>query len=617
MTRLPSGATVAHPDKKQLRCDGYLRQIAEAFGLSSNDVRQKFSSPSDSASDSTSVDPPEAFLRDLRDLVRDRPENVDWAKLVSAVEQGRKVRQDGRFRGTKRDAPWQSFDVLQARATLGIPKPERADKPAKKKQKQHHDQGGAPPRHDPDQPDSDESTTSLAPSAHVVFCGVTEYANISSDGFSDILSLYPEDRRAFGKVLSKLSHRKLQELEDKLGPGLCSNTGAKKVQERDARDKENSKKQKKKGKKKKTTTESSDMNDLNAAEMDEVHLHQSVLTMLWAEQTKRVSVDYLSWELVVDTMKDNWRQYAKDKVINGRDIIFFLPAHGHHWRSTEEFDSIYQKLESVPNSTVYPSYEEAFSHASKAPDIIAFDTIAERAPERFAYRPKSCLGGDECQLAQDDTKAVFKQTFSSAGINVLIDEEDQEDLQRELTCSQPGEARVSSTGAPSSGQEPTYFHQEYVDSLRSWGEIHVFMVKDEPVKLAFSFPQKGNEISVTALEPEKQFAELGRSRAKRQEKFEELRHFCRWWRNALLEYEPTQFKTLNVGVRFEVGISEATNDGLFFLLNCKRWPGAPYFSKSQLLEPCDQLCELFGREFGRQHGERVPVENDEDEAMGE
>ncbi|KAL2669953.1 hypothetical protein Neosp_015119 [[Neocosmospora] mangrovei] len=601
MGRLPSGTTLAHPDKKQQRCDEYLRQIAEVFGASADDVRRKFEDGPEGL--------PEAFLRDLRDLAKDCKGNVEWTNFVSAVEQGRDTRKGGKgkFRGTKRDAAWQSFDVVQARQTLGIPKPERTKK---KRKMHHHDQGGAPDR-DPDEPDSDASDTTLAPSAHVVFCGLTEYANVSSDGFIDVLSIYPNNRRTFGSILRKLSPEILQELENKLGPGLCSNTGAKKVEELA---KENAKKRKKKNKKKNTT---SDMNDLDTAEMEEVHLHQSVLTMLWAEQTKRVSVDYLSWQLVTDTMKDNWRQYTKDNVIPGRDIIFFLPVHGHHWTSTADLDSIYQKLALVPDATVYPSYEEAFSHASKAPDIKAFDAIASSAPTRFAYRPKSCLGGAECQLAQDDSKTVFKRTFSSAGRHVVINEEDQVNLQHKLTCSQPGESRASPTNMPSSRLGPTYFHQEYVDSLRSWGEIHVFMVKDQPQKLAFSFPQQDDDISVTALDPERQLFELGRSRAKRQEKYEELRDFCRWWREALLKHDPDQFATLNVGVRFEVGISEVTNDGLFFLLNCKRWPGAPYFSKSQLLEPCDQLCESFGREFGRDRGERVPVESDEFEGMEE
>ncbi|KAL6364215.1 hypothetical protein LRP88_02131 [Fusarium phalaenopsidis] len=165
---------------------------------------------------------------------------------------------------------------LHARQTLGISKPDKPDKPATTKiQKQKSHQEGAT-HHDPDEPDSDGSATKTDATAQVVFCGLADYGNSSTDGFHDIIPIYPSEGRTMGKVLRKLFPKKLQELEDKLGPCLCSDTGPKKVRKRDERSKKNAQKSKKKRKK----TEPSDLDDLDDAQAEEVHLHQSVLTML-------------------------------------------------------------------------------------------------------------------------------------------------------------------------------------------------------------------------------------------------------------------------------------------------------------------------------------------------
>lgn len=69
MPRLPDGTPVADPNKEQRRCEQYLKQIAEALGVSLNNVKDKFK------------DAPKAFLRDLRDLAKNCQGAVEWAML--------------------------------------------------------------------------------------------------------------------------------------------------------------------------------------------------------------------------------------------------------------------------------------------------------------------------------------------------------------------------------------------------------------------------------------------------------------------------------------------------------------------------------------------------------
>ncbi|KAJ3532454.1 hypothetical protein NM208_g8428 [Fusarium decemcellulare] len=177
----------------------------------------------------------EAFVRGVARFVKDcKAKGIGWLILHEAVQQGQAWRRQRDRRNASRD-----LDDLN----------------------------------------SYDSTAPIAPGVHVVFCISRSMKTLlPTEGSLGSMSALMKGARW---QTSQLTAERLEELGRLLGPGMCCNIGS------------NTVRQLKKGRSVVTVPVDDDHYYPNDAK--EVYLHQLVLTMLWAQQTKHVLADYLHW----------------------------------------------------------------------------------------------------------------------------------------------------------------------------------------------------------------------------------------------------------------------------------------------------------------------------------
>ncbi|KAH7173083.1 hypothetical protein DER46DRAFT_572071 [Fusarium sp. MPI-SDFR-AT-0072] len=248
----------------------------------------------------------------------------------------------------------------------------------------------------------------------------------------------------------------------------------------------------------------------------------------------------------------------------------------------------------VPNNiSRYPSPEEDDADMCQLPDARILDAIVsdETTPPEFSFRPQIIVRGSSSTWPGDI------RTGSS----------DDPDLTELLKCHTNYNHGTDHCGK-------VYFHQELRKSVADWGGggVSMFMVADTIFSMAMSrgvwTKPDDHHSGFTADRCLTNWSKINRSsqnatREEARRKEAELRRFAIFQRQELLKRKPREFESLKIAVRLDIGISEVTKDGLFFVTNVARWPGADMLSAWQMgSQPYDSIFEAVGNKLALECG---------------
>jgi hypothetical protein len=249
--------------------------------------------------------------------------------------------------------------------------------------------------------------------------------------------------------------------------------------------------------------------------------------------------------------------------------------------------------------SIFPSEEEHRWEDQKIGDIIALDEIARSQAalgnDKFAYRPRTCFGARPCRLADmnDNVSVVLKRSHSAASEHVKVTRASD---RKQLGCYKKDVSELRERSLPDT--EHIWFHQEYVEPLRSLGEFRVFIAcdaasgKPRVVSVAHTRPAKGvygvHALSAVSFEDRERSEALDA----------ELKEFAMFIREQLLTRPDAQthYESLRVGVRLDIGRSE---DGRWFVNEVTRMFGADQFASYHLAYPHIDVAEAFAEALRR------------------
>ncbi|KAF9769778.1 hypothetical protein IL306_012740 [Fusarium sp. DS 682] len=441
---------------------------------------------------------------------------------------------------------------------------------------------------------------SFEPGVHVIFIATSHHEDIGEEGQWERIPCDPAANSfEAGDVLGGLTAERLQQLEDDLGPGLVSNIGPKEKQKNGPIDLASriAKRQKSRPK----------LIQLHGNERLAL-LHQSVVTMLWAERSRRMTIEYRTLDWVVNLTKKGANSLADYLFEYDQPVTFYIPLLSRDWAlHPADVRHLYEALDALHNLrcdiSIIPSYDENWNYGHKISDVRALETIAkdESTPESYCYRPETCLGVGVCILADISGPQFIRFGLSKA-----------EDYVHQNTKSEANTLVHSQLGTQGSASMRV-IHQQCPPSFSEWGHIRVFIVGDQIIARGFfSRNPQTKKCDMSALRHDCHFdfrtdglrhANADPKVKERQEaKLEELNKFCKWWHEQLIKRYPDRFGSLDVGCVMRIGLSEASFDGKFFIIGIQRWYAASFFSMDLTVKPYDQICKAFGEQFARVYG---------------
>ncbi|CAJ2514325.1 Uu.00g024440.m01.CDS01 [Anthostomella pinea] len=257
---------------------------------------------------------------------------------------------------------------------------------------------------------------------------------------------------------------------------------------------------------------------------------------------------------------------------------------------------------------VYPSLAEMRQDRYKIGDIRALDIIAQESPGEFAFRPKTCFGCSPCELGIDvDGQNVVKRSHSCGGNGVRTCPKSE--AQKEVGC-QRSKRQKTGTSAPIKPlgigpNNPLLLHQEYIPTFEELGEFRVFLcAPDDPQEdaevIVAAFTKFGNDGMMMAREIRtSDFVWAGQDKKARSAKETQLHRFAQHVYSQLCKRHDAheRYESLKIGVRLDIGVSELSPNGLFFVNEVTRWHSADFFSRDVLSYPCLRICEKYGVSF--------------------
>ena len=344
-------------------------------------------------------------------------------------------------------------------------------------------------------------------------------------------------------------------------------------------------------------------------------IHQSVVTLLLARRSSAIHVTFQNWAWVKKQLESDSLLWSTPYTEVGGarrtlPTVIFVSSTLTEWPDYLPTDDFYKKISEVAdahgNLRVYPSKTETDRAHHKIGDIRALDMIAESSEYAFSYRPKTCFGIGQCTMADlSAEKMVLKRGRSCGAADVIItDLSDREKLRCTIS-----EEIVDRALAP---HGPHWLHQEYVETLQTLGEFRVFICS--PSRSRATYAECGEIICVARTRVEwktKAFAarqvdvhndfkwccdgreedadETARS------KFQELCAFALHTYSGLRQRQDAYecYESLEIGVRLDIGISDLSSKGRFFVNEVTRWHAADFFSRLILPYPHIDICRVY------------------------
>ncbi|KAM0362848.1 hypothetical protein ACHAO7_011080 [Fusarium culmorum] len=311
---------------------------------------------------------------------------------------------------------------------------------------------------------------------------------------------------------------------------------------------------------------------------DERIIHQAVVATLFAREIDGVEAEFQSWTWLLDQIRQaTLLDYIQTKEASNILIVLSNTSADWEYMSISQLYGYLQVLAATHGSVaVCPSLSEAQWANGKIGDIRKLDMIAQRSDRKYSFRPKTCLGIGRCTLpGQAVDKMVVKRSLSCGAGHVEVVERAKRD---KLSCYEPG-SRPRSVDV----NEPIYFHQEYIDSLLTFGEYRIYICKGKIIARAFTkFEWDGRPKNFGAKEIKPgDFSWFSNDRKKQEQKSDDLDDFAIFQYSQLLNQFDSQenYRSLRAGVRLDIGISELNSDGRFFVLEVTRLWAADQMSK--------------------------------------
>ncbi|KAI6082442.1 hypothetical protein F4821DRAFT_247138 [Hypoxylon rubiginosum] len=311
-------------------------------------------------------------------------------------------------------------------------------------------------------------------------------------------------------------------------------------------------------------------------------IHQSVIAMEYTSQKLGNHIEYRSWKWVHDTIPNS--TFIPESLANKPLLVFLSSTVDDAQNGMLSIEQFYDAMQLVAmqhgNLRIYPNAMEMRQARFKVGDIRALDLIAQESEEEFAYRPKTCSGGCPCVLRVDDNhqQNIIKESHSCGAQGVRVC--NTAEAQIELGCGNKEKGdpqtrkRKRSQPAVTTADRLTYpirLHQEYIDTLRSFGEFRVFLTapvglliqEPEIIAVAFTrFSDWGGDIVARQAKPD-DFRWAGKGNKKEQE----LRVFAKYIYRKICERHDANeaYESFKIGARLDIGISDLSNSGRFFV----------------------------------------------------
>ena len=334
-------------------------------------------------------------------------------------------------------------------------------------------------------------------------------------------------------------------------------------------------------------------------------IHQGVVTMLLFKELSKCDVVLRKWDRFLRAVMDKSETEAMKlfRDANGQPLstaILLSWTEEKSWLE-DEMAQFYQRLERLRAYHgaiihILPCYTEALQERAKLPDIRALDEIAAKKGQ---YRPKTCYPGELCCL-QKEEKTVHKRQDSCGSDHVRLQ---MKAHRSSLTCF------TTSSDPPTKLNAPLWFHQQFVDTFKQFGEFRAFIVAEpDPTGLR---GRKGKIVCFAHTDwSTKDSAEIyiyaGNNRRLRDfhcknltqqsldkfclDTYEELRARPDW---------KEKWESLEIGGRLDVGVSPTPGNEEFWVVEPTRFHGADFFSEDILPEPKHILCEEFAKSISR------------------
>lgn len=323
-----------------------------------------------------------------------------------------------------------------------------------------------------------------------------------------------------------------------------------------------------------------------------VTAHQSIITASFlADSTKS--------NIVFQTSSWLQRQLQNDQPrLDPRTLLMF--AWGRYDPEDCTLQDIYARLKVYRSRDVrmFPSANELEHAQGKLGDIRALDQIADYALGGWSFRPATCDNMSECILG---VGGVLKRTHSCGSDHVII-HPTASDLAKHLQCFSTQRRMSKRRACQSIGR---WFHQDFVEGLRSGGEFRVIVVTRVDSSAlrnrrgvvmemihTLELPDKG--LVVTVLHPNLTWQD--KIQEHNNNDLEELERFALYMFNALRNRSDwsTHYESLEIGVRLDIGVSLSSGERRYFVNEITRIYEADFFAE-WLAQPGTHVCRAVAK----------------------
>lgn len=577
------------PKQQNKRTARFKKQVSEKVGLTLADLDEQFEG----------VETAHNFWRDMQQLITSfHGPRCSWMAIKKKLDEAQTYRQGNNIRGVSSTNKWQPWDIKRAKELLSNSVSRSSTTEYRIPQREG----------DPD--------------LHVLFCpiGTPKHLRDDQNGVRCI-QVIPGDRHS-GSMLTSVED-KWGVMEQDLGPGMVFHVGLDRL-----------------------SSPEPDALEPTGADARAVWAHSVVAAILWAETKSYISAEFHSWEWFDKKIRARILDEHLER--HGKPLLIFLHLRRPHWREKNsdiwaDINYLYGFLATSsfnPGVRFYPNIKEVLADCDREWGMRALEAVAKKAPPAFSWRPKVCFGDQPCSMPRDNKVLIRRGSKTGPGTTFHGDWDDPSIVrllparcQESFQDSSPATPLRRRSGrvpllseASEAGEETSTFHQELVSTLETWGEIVVFMVGEKILYTLMVTDECTDDAYRAALTADtclKDWRKYGGPIVTDDEaeaKEEELHEFCRWWRSKLLDHDKERFESLEVGVRLDIGISEASPDGKFFIHEVTRWTGADFYaSHPGTSPPYDYVPRQLGIAFGQQFASwrEGPDDEAEEEAVEE
>ncbi|SPJ80236.1 uncharacterized protein FTOL_08628 [Fusarium torulosum] len=327
-------------------------------------------------------------------------------------------------------------------------------------------------------------------------------------------------------------------------------------------------------------------------------IHQTIASMLFARTKDQVEAEFKQWDWLISQIRNkSLLKYVRDKEVS--NVLILLSNTNSDWEEISIPD-LYGHLRMLSafhgSLAVFPSETETQWASWKIGDLQILDKIAQDADWEYSYRPRTCSGMGKCALPSKTVKKMVTKRSQSCGAGhvKIVDGTERDNLR----CIDTEESNSKLCETDIDIRQPIFFHQEYIDSLRTFGEYRIFICRGRIIGIAFTKFKEDGKPNNFAVEraTSKHLAWFSAEHEKQQQKLEELRGFALFQYSRLLDLSDVreEYRSLRVGIRLDIGVSELSSEGRFFVSEPTRIYAADFMSQLILDQPYTAIAKEWG-----------------------